>query len=149
MNTLLSRRSILNSGLPAAASVTGSANSMTVRWFIAVSTRVILARSGNCASMRWDGAAARTNNKRIINVGMSDTPWDEKKPGSRVATLDLLVLPAAFLGGTIVVNGGPLRNSFEHHVAVSDFTASVFAWKRMDPAHVATVTKDIAVFCDL
>jgi hypothetical protein len=58
-------------------------------------------------------------------------------------------LPAAFLGGTIVVNGGPLRNSIEHHVAVPDFTASAFARKRVDPAHAATVTKDIAVFCDL
>src|SRR5437667_2826740 len=147
MNTLLSRRSMLNSGLPAAASVTGSANSMTVRWFIAVSTRVILARSGNCASMRWDGAAARTNNKGIINVGMSDTPWNE----TRKSSCDTRPpgLPAAFLGGTIVVNGGPLRNSFEHHVAASDFTASVSARKRVDPAHAATVTKDIAVFCDL
>ena len=149
MNTLLSRRSILNSGLPAAASVTGSASSMTVRWFMAVSTRVILARSGNCASTRWDGAAARTNNKRIVNIGMSGTPLDEEKPGGRVATLDLLVLPVAFLGGTIVVNGGPLRNSFEHHVAVSDLPVSVSTRKRVDPAHVATVTKDIAIFCDL
>ncbi len=42
MNTLLSRRSMLNAGLPAAARVTGSASSITVRWFMAVSTRVIL-----------------------------------------------------------------------------------------------------------
>ena len=53
------------------------------------------------------------------------------------------------LGGTMEVDGGPLRNSFEHHVTVPNFTASVADRKRVDSAHAATVTKDIAVFGDL
>jgi hypothetical protein len=63
--------------------------------------------------------------------------------------LDPLALPVGVLGGTILVYGGPLRNAFEHHVAVSDFSISVFTRKRMNPAHAAAVTKDFAVFCNL
>src|SRR5947208_616060 len=46
-------------------------------------------------------------------------------------------------------NGGPLRDSFEHDATVSNFTASVAEAERVDSAHAAAVTKDIAVFRDL
>src|SRR6266571_2308222 len=46
-------------------------------------------------------------------------------------------------------NGGPLGDSVEHHVTVSNFTAPVAEWERMDPAHAAAVAKDVAVFGDL
>ena len=46
-------------------------------------------------------------------------------------------------------DGGTLGYSFEHHVTVSNFTAPVGERERVDPAHVAAVTKDIAVFGDL
>ena len=46
-------------------------------------------------------------------------------------------------------DGGPLGDSVEHHVTVSNFTAPVAKRERMDTAHAAAVTKDIAVFIDL
>src|SRR5439155_26303855 len=53
------------------------------------------------------------------------------------------------LGGTMGADGGTLRDSFEHHVTVSNFTAPVAEREWMDPAHAAAVTKDVAVFGDL
>src|SRR2546425_3525604 len=143
MKTLSPRRSILNDGLPAAASVTGSASSMTVRWFIAVSTRVTFPRSGYCVSTRWTGAA-RTNINRIANVCIWFLLRFKKGARRPSKTLDLLDLRVR-LGGTIEVNGGPLGDSFEHHVTVSNFTSSVAEWERVNSAHAATVTKNIAV----
>src|SRR5207237_4951900 len=47
------------------------------------------------------------------------------------------------------VHGGALRDSFEHHMTVPDLTAPVVQRERMDTAHAAAFTKDIAVFFDL
>ena len=47
------------------------------------------------------------------------------------------------------VQSGPLGDAFEHHVTVSDLTAPVFKWERVNTAHAAPVTKDVAVFFDL
>src|ERR1019366_8600245 len=52
-NTLLPRHSILYDELPAATSVTGSANSMMLKWFGAVSTRITLCRSDFSVSILW------------------------------------------------------------------------------------------------
>src|SRR5262245_29222489 len=71
---------------------------------------------------------------------------EARRPSS---ALDLLDFAGLVLGGTMEVERGPLRNSFEHHATVSDFTASAFKWERVDTAHAAPVTKDIAVFIDL
>ena len=46
-------------------------------------------------------------------------------------------------------DGGPLGDSFKHHVTVSNFPAPVDKRERVDPAHAAAVTKDVAVFGDL
>src|SRR5262249_41621294 len=54
-----------------------------------------------------------------------------------------------FLGGTMEADGGPLRNSFEHDVTVSNLTVSVGEWEWMDTAHAAAVTNDVAVFRNL
>ena len=45
--------------------------------------------------------------------------------------------------------GGPLRNSFEHDVTVSNFTVPVTEREWMDTAHAAAVTDDVAVFRNL
>ena len=47
------------------------------------------------------------------------------------------------------VDGGALRDSFEHHVTIPDLTAPVVKRERMDTAHAAAFTKDIAVLFDL
>jgi hypothetical protein len=47
----------LNEGLPAATSVTGSANSITLKWLGAVSTRMTLWRSDFSVSIFWALAA--------------------------------------------------------------------------------------------
>ena len=47
------------------------------------------------------------------------------------------------------VQGGTLRNSFEHHVTIPDLTAPVVKREWMDTAHAAAFTKDIAVLFDL
>ena len=57
-NTLFPRHSILNDELPAATSVTGSANSMMLKWFGAVSTRITLWRSDFSVSIRCALAAS-------------------------------------------------------------------------------------------
>ena len=46
-------------------------------------------------------------------------------------------------------NGGALGNSFEHHMTVSDLTVSLAKRERMNAVHAMTVTKDVAVFCNL
>src|SRR5436190_5542153 len=46
-------------------------------------------------------------------------------------------------------NGGPLGDSFKHHVTVSNFPAPDGKRERVDSAHAAAVTKDITVFSDL
>src|SRR5476649_1580713 len=57
-NTLLPRHSILYDELPAATSVTGSANSMMLKWLGAVSTRITLCRSDFSVSILWALAAS-------------------------------------------------------------------------------------------
>ena len=42
-----------------------------------------------------------------------------------------------------------MRNSFEHDVTISNFTVPVREWKRMDTAHAAAVTNNVAVFRNL
>jgi len=58
-NTLLPRHSILYDELPAATSMTGSASSMMLKWFGAVSTRITLCRSDFSVSILWAWAAAQ------------------------------------------------------------------------------------------
>ena len=83
----------------------------------------------------------------MVNVGMSGSP---KKKG-RKAEQGTLGLPGSevLLGGTIVSNGGPLGDSVEHHVTVSNFTAPVAEREGVDSAHASAVTNDIAVAFDL
>src|SRR5262245_25283899 len=109
---------------------------------MAVSTRVTLARSGDSVSMRWAGPAKR-NNSRTVKVGMSVLLMrkagrpSEKHSASRVRRF--------LLGGTILSNGGPLRDSVEHHLTVSNFTSPVAEREGVDSAHVVSITNDIAV----
>src|SRR5881394_1552404 len=49
-------------------------------------------------------------------------------------------------GGTMEINGGPLRDSFEHHVTIPDFTAPVSQRERVDTTHAASFAQNISVF---
>src|ERR1700730_11702473 len=62
MNTLFSRRSTLKAwGEPTATVATGSATSITVRWFIAVCTRTTRSRDGVSLSIFCAGSGGRTS----------------------------------------------------------------------------------------
>src|SRR5437879_3414881 len=124
MKTLLSRRSILKDGLPAAASV--------------------------CAiGILGFDPLDRERQKKDQYRGYRLHGFSHKERARRPSsTLDLLA-SLVVLGGTMEVNGGPLRNSVEHHMTVPDLTAPVVQRERMDSVHAAAFTKDIAVFFDL
>ena len=53
------------------------------------------------------------------------------------------------LGGTIGGNGGPLRDSIEHHVTITNFTPPVVQRERMDSVNAVAITNDIAIAFDL
>src|SRR5881296_2779825 len=103
-------------------------------------------QSAYWVSTRWSGSA-RTNINSVVIVRILFSPHKERarRPSS---TLDLLA-SLVVLGGTMEVNGGPLRDSFEHHVTVPDLTAPVVQRERIDSVHTPAFTKDIAVVFDL
>src|ERR1019366_9383439 len=73
-NTLLPRHSILYDELPAATSMTGSASSMMLKWFGAVSTRITLCRSDFSVSILWALAASAMTMAKTMVLGMPKFP---------------------------------------------------------------------------
>src|ERR1039458_6749205 len=73
-NTLLPRHSILYDELPAATSMTGSASSMMLKWFGAVSTRITFCRSDFSVSILWALAASATAMAKTMVLGMPKFP---------------------------------------------------------------------------
>jgi hypothetical protein len=65
---------ILYDALPAATSVTGSASSMIVKWFGAVSTRITLCRSDFSVSILWALAASAMAMVKAMVFCMSKFP---------------------------------------------------------------------------
>src|SRR5438067_13874762 len=102
---------------------------------MAVSTRVTFARSGYWVSIRWSGTA-RTNINSVAIVCILFFSHKKRGPGGRVQH-SVSWLRWFVLGGTMEVQGGALRDSFEHHVTVPDLTAPVVQRERMDTGHVA------------
>src|SRR5213593_201841 len=71
-----------------------------------------------------------------------------KEPRRPSATPGLLVV-GWLLGRTMEADGGPLRDSFKHHVAVPDLAMPARKREWMDAAHAAPFTQHISVLRNL
>src|SRR5271157_738560 len=135
-NTLFSRHSTLNEGLPAATCTTGSPTSMTVRWFNAVfrwtmRVRSLVSVSIFCATAGTSTAASTTNinTTRFIDCFFPFGRPNVVRPGDSLRSL---------LGGCGLV-GFQQRRNISHRelrpplgVGKDHFPVAYFAASRLD-----------------